>query len=223
MFGRKKMNEQMLTDITRGIHHAVNTTGTMIAQQYIMMLQQFFDTEEDGGIAAKMVKIQVDEKHDMLVPLIAMINPQGIALEKMRFEMSIQISESEMKRATHEVDNFNAGRTSFKVLLSPKTDDSSRRHTDIVDVVMEFTRTEPPEGIARLIEHYTNMIRPFETDGSDGGEPDSDGDHTDRGPAEATLFKSTSAPARSPRKLNIVKMNTKATGDMPDPSQDKKP
>lgn len=114
------MNAQMLTDITRGMHHAVNTTGTMISQQYVMLLQQFFGTQEDGSIAAKMVKVQMDEKHDILVPLIALVQPQGIALEKMRFEFSIKITESELKRATHEVDGLNAGRTAFKVFLSPR-------------------------------------------------------------------------------------------------------
>jgi len=71
------MNAQMLTDITRGMHHAVNTTGTMISQQYVMLLQQFFGTQEDGSIAAKMVKVQMDEKHDILVPLIPWCNPRG--------------------------------------------------------------------------------------------------------------------------------------------------
>ena len=78
MFGKEKMNAQMLTDITRGIHHAVNTTGTMISQQYVMQLQQFFDTQEDGSLAAKMVKVQVDEQHDMYVPLIALVQPHSL-------------------------------------------------------------------------------------------------------------------------------------------------
>lgn len=248
MFGRKKMNAQMLTDITRGIHHAVNTTGSMIAQQYIMMFQQFFDTDpDDGSISAKMVKVQVDEKHEMLVPLIAMVNPQGIALEKMRFELSIQVTESELKKATHEVDNLNASRTSFKVYLAPKSSDSIRRHTDIVDVEMAFTRCRPPEGIARLIEHYTNMIQPYERpkDAEPPPEPELSGDESGPSP-EGPMFAAaprfhekaddekaveeheatgTAPPSKSEklkqyvraqRKLNIVKMNTKATGDMKD-------
>lgn len=223
MFGRKQMNAQMLTDITRGIHHAVNTTGSMIAQQYIMMFQQFFDSDEDGTITAKMVKVQFDDKHDMLVPLIALVQPQGISLEKMRFELSIQISESELKRATHEVDNFNAGRTSFKVLLSPKSGDSERRHTDIVDVVMEFSRSEPPEGIARLIEHYTNMIRPYEGGPEDESGPDEGGEPSEGDEAPPGLFKSVAPRTKPTRQLNIVKMNTKATSAMPDSAEDKLP
>lgn len=238
MFGRKKMNAQMLTDITRGIHHAVNTTGTMISQQYIMLFQQFFDTQPDGSIAAKMVKLQVDEKHEMLVPLIALVHPQGIALDKMRFELSIQITESELKRATHEVDNLDAGRTAFKVYLSPKTGDSPRRHSDIIDVEMVFARTEPPEGIARLIEHYTNMIQPFEAaeepeENGPGSGPDTtpggasplahgaEGQETAPQEPDISLFTAVSpgllkaaAPSTSKRRLNIVPMNTRANAEL---------
>ena len=39
----KKMSTSMLTDITRGMHHAASTTAAMIAQQYIRIIDQFFD------------------------------------------------------------------------------------------------------------------------------------------------------------------------------------
>jgi hypothetical protein len=67
------------------------------------------------------------------VPLIALMQPQGIAPDKMRFDMSIQITDSELKKATHEVDGLNAARAAFKVNLSPKTSNGTRRRTDLVD------------------------------------------------------------------------------------------
>ena len=208
MFGRDKMNAQMLTDITRGIHHAVNTTGTMISQQYVMMLQQFFDSEEDGSISAKMVKLKVDEQHDMLVPLIALVQPQGIALDKMRFELSVKITETELKKATHEVDGINAERCAFKVNLSPSSSDSPRRRTDIVDVAMEFTRCEAPEGMHRLIEQYSAMIQPFK--------PKADESDIPRDPKSAPFGAAdNTASATHKNRPNIVKMNTHATGDLP--------
>ncbi len=202
MFGKDKMNSQMLTDITRGIHHAVNTTGQMISQQYVMQLQQFFDTQEDGSLAAKMVKVQVDDTHDMYVPLIALVPPQGIALDKMSFDLSVQITESELKRATHEVDGFNAKRVAFKVNLSPKTGETNRRRSDIVDVQMQFTRCDAPEGMHRLVEQYANMVQPFKREQSkanSGDGPQDKGAVTEATPAE--------------RKLNIVKFDTTHTGD----------
>ncbi|PLX49705.1 MAG: hypothetical protein C0613_06550 [Desulfobulbaceae bacterium] len=205
MFGKEKMNAQMLTDITRGIHHAVNTTGTMISQQYVLMLQQFFDTQEDGSIAAKMVKVEMDEKHDILVPLIALVQPQGIALNKMRFNFSIKITESELKRATHEVDGLNAGRSAFKVFLSPKSSSAGGRRSDIIDVEMEFSRCEAPEGMSRLIEQYANMVHPFKGDES-----------TDEARQEPLQAKDKAEHRTKKRSLNIVKMNTKANAEMKD-------
>lgn len=198
MFGRDKKNAQMLTDITRGIHHAVNSTGSMLSQQYIMLLQQFFDTNDDGSISAKMVKVQLDEQHDILVPLIALVQPQGIALGKMSFDLSIKIEESELKRATHEVDGMNLERSAFKVMVSPKTADSPRRHSDVVDISMEFIRCEAPEGISRLIEQYANMIQPLKFEGNTSVESDG--------------LLCSNNPLR--RKPNIVSMNTKATGNI---------
>ena len=199
----------MLTDITRGIHHAVNTTGTMISQQYVMMLQQFFDTQDDGSIAAKMIKVQVDEKHDMLVPLIALVQPQGIALDKMRFDMSIQITESELKKATHEVDGLNAARAAFKVNLSPKTSNGTRRRTDIVDVKMQFTRCEAPEGMHRLIEQYAAMVQPYKP-----AEDDEDIPQDPSSPTPSLLQASAPGNSKPKRRINIVKMNTSASSKL---------
>ncbi len=156
------MNVQKLTDITRGMHHAVSTTSAMLAQQYILMVNQFFDrdTDEKGEtiFKAKMATVEIDDKHQMKLPLVSLVAPKGIALEKMRIEMSVKMSEVEAKKATH-LDNSEAERTSFKVSLSPKSHGDGRRRSDIVDIVMEFQATDPPEGIMRIIDEYSNMIQ----------------------------------------------------------------
>lgn len=229
MFGKDKMNSQMLTDITRGIHHAVNTTGTMISQQYIMMLQQFFDTLEDGSIVAKMVKVQVDEQHDMMVPLVALVAPQGIALDKMRFELSVQITESELKRATHEVDGLNAERCAFKVNLSPKSSDSARRRSEIVDVEMQFTRSDAPEGMHRIIEQYANMIQPYKPRPEDeentvphppnqppeqsfASQPEASS--SQQGDSKDEELSASLPKAKYKRRPNVVSMNTKSSSKL---------
>lgn len=157
------MNVQKLTDITRGMHHAVSTTSAMLAQQYILMVDQFFDRETDETgetyFKAKMATVDIDDKHQMQLPLVSLVAPKGIALDKMRIEMSVQMTEAEAKKATTHMDNSEAERTSFKVSLSPKSHGESRRRSDVVDIVMEFQATEPPEGIMRIIDQYTHMIQ----------------------------------------------------------------
>ena len=165
---KKAMNTQKLTDITRGMHHAATTTSAMIAQQYIMMVDQFFDSLPDGSIRAKMVKIFVDDKNYMLVPLVSLVAPKGLTLDKMKVHMSVKITEAEAKLATSEYDNSEAERSSFTVSLSPRSKEGTRRRSDVVDIEMEFSAIEPPEGIMRLIEQYTNRVLPIPSE--EGGE-----------------------------------------------------
>lgn len=171
---RKAMNTQKLTDITRGMHHAASTTSAMIAQQYIMMVDQFFDSLPDGSIRAKTAKIFIDDKNYMMVPLVSLVAPKGLNLDKMRVQMSVQISEAEAKIATSEYDNSSAERTSFTVTLSPKSKSETRRRSDVVDIEMEFTAMDPPEGIMRLIEQYTTRVLPISSEkGKEASPPES--------------------------------------------------
>ncbi len=174
----KYMSEQQLTDITRGMHHAASTTAAMIAQQYIRIIDQFFDKRPDGTLEAKMVKIYITEKEYMMVPLISLVSPKGISLEKMRVEMSVRITETTLKEATDQVDNSNATRSSMKVQLAPKHKDNfGKRRDDLTEIEMIFTAGDPPEGIMRIIDDYTNLIKPL-SDKEAPGEPASATYHT---------------------------------------------
>lgn len=159
---------QMLTDITRGMHHAASTTAAMLAQQYLRVIDQFFDTEADGTMTAKMVKVWIDSDHYMMVPLISMVSPKGLALERLEVEMTVRIDEATVKKATDTADNSEATRSSFSVTMSPKSNVLGRR-SDMTDIKMVFTAGEPPEGFSRLIDEYTNQIQPRTSEnGKDG-------------------------------------------------------
>ena len=154
--------QQKLTDITRGLHHAASTTAAMLAQQYIHLIDQFFDREKDGTMTAKMVKVLIDQGHYMMVPLISLVSPKGLALERMEVEMSVKIDEATAKQATDNIDNSGATRSSFKVSMSPRVvTTDGRRSSELTDIKMIFTAGEPPEGISRIIEEYTNIVRPL--------------------------------------------------------------
>ncbi|MCP4545020.1 MAG: DUF2589 domain-containing protein [bacterium] len=158
------MSSIKLTDITRGMHHAASTTSAMISQQYMEMLNQFFDYDDDGHLHAKMVSVEVSNGHYIRVPLVALAAPKGIALEGMKIRMALRIDETESVKGTHEDDNSEATRGSFKVSVAPSSERSRKRKSDIVDIEMEFKATDPPEGVMRLIDSYTNMIMPERLD-----------------------------------------------------------
>lgn len=154
------MNQETLSALTRGIQHAASSTFNMLAQQYLGLLGQFFDEGPDKKLVAKMVYVRIDEAHSVTVPLIALVAPRGLALDKMRVSMSVRIDETELKQATSEADNLVADRTSMRVTVSPRTRDGARRPTDVTDLEMEFAAGEPPESIMRIIDTFANQIDP---------------------------------------------------------------
>jgi hypothetical protein len=157
------MTPQALTDVTRGMHHAALATSNMLANQYLYLLGQFFDEDESGQMRAKMVDVQIDDTHSMKVPLISMVAPKGIVMDKMKVAMSVRMEEADVKDATHDLDNSSATRASFKVQLSPRSDGGALgRQSDIIDIEMEFSAIDPPEGIMKVIDEYVNLITPYE-------------------------------------------------------------
>lgn len=154
-----------LTDITRGMQHAASTTTAMLAEQFLHLINQFFDKGKDGTLIAKMVRIQTSPGQEMLVPLISLVQPSAIVLKKLRLRMSVKIEDAELKMAQKDLmGNSEATRLSFKVSMAPQTGFLGRR-SDITDIEMVFEGTDAPEGIMRLIEEHTNAITPRKTEG----------------------------------------------------------
>ena len=102
-----------------------------------------------------------------MIPLITLVAPKGLTLDEMKVHMSVQISETKAKLATDLADDSSATRTSFNVVLSPKTNILGRK-SNITDIEMIFKAGDPPEGVMRIIEEYSNMIRPVKTEDMNG-------------------------------------------------------
>jgi hypothetical protein len=111
-----------------------------------------------------MTYVQIDDKHWVPVPLISLVAPKGLALERMKVSLSVRIEEWESKQATIDEDGSKADRLSFKVVMSPRTGEGQRRSSDVTDIDMEFCAGDPPEAIMRLIDSFTNLIDPKSID-----------------------------------------------------------
>ena len=156
----KPTTKHNLTDLTRGMQHAASTTTAMLGEQFIHLINQYFDKQEDGTLRAKMVQVELSPNHFVKVPLISLIQPSAIVLKKMRIRMSVRIEEAEIREAERALmGNSEASRLSFRVVMSPRTKGS--RKSEVTDIEMVFEGTDPPEGIMRLIEQHTNMIEPL--------------------------------------------------------------
>src|SRR5512142_2904776 len=158
------MGKDTLSALTRGSHHAAASTAVRLGQQYIQMLAQYFD-DRQGRLYAKMAYLQLTEQHTVAVPLIALVAPKGLALERMKVSLSVRIDETDLKQATVDGDTFEGDRVSMKVTVSPRTRDGDRRASDVTGIEMEFASGEPPEAIMRIIDSYAGLVDPKKFDG----------------------------------------------------------
>ncbi len=202
------MQHQKLTDITRGLQNAAAETNALVADQFIRILSQYFDHLEDGTLKAKMVRVQLDDRHYSLVPLVSLAAPSGLALDQMRVKLSIRLEDAEEERvnllrrdrAAGGDEEGDISRSQFRVSLSPRSKGKGKgRPSDHVEIELKFKSLETPKSIQRVIETYTNMIEPVvipvkdeapQPDDPEGGHDDGgndvEDDHGDDKPDDAT-------------------------------------
>lgn len=153
---------QRLSDITRGLQHAAQTTLSMVAEQFIQTMQQFFDPLDDGTLKAKTVRVQVDENSYVLVPLVTLVSPRSLLLDRMRVNLSVRLESADVAPATSDWDNApNLTRTSFRVATAPRGGSGEGRAGDTLDVELEFKAADAPESMMRVIDMFTNTVSPF--------------------------------------------------------------
>lgn len=163
------MERQKLTHITRGLQHAAAETNSLVSQQYIRVMSEYFDKLPDGSLKAKMVRVELDDEHYVMVPLVSLAAPTGLGLDRMRVELSIKLEEAEAERTRlfpWQRDHQGEGeddkiRSQFSVSLSPRSSKEGGRASDHVHIELEFRAIETPESIHRVIETYTNMMQPM--------------------------------------------------------------
>jgi len=163
----KPSTEQMLTDITRGLQHAVSVTHEAAVQQYLSLIERFFDKDSAGKLHAKMAIIQMDEQHHMNVPLIALAQTGGLSLEQMQVKLAVKLTKQETKSLANNLnDTFQQTRSSFAVSVQANGNDNDHKSKNkkCMDIELTFKSCEPPEGVSVIIEEYTKLIQPIKSD-----------------------------------------------------------
>jgi hypothetical protein len=158
------MTASDLCDITRGLQEAAAATNNLIAQQYIKLFDQFFDYDPDDlgtPMKAKMVEVALDAQHSMRIPLVSLVAPRGLALERMQVDLSVRIQATELATASHTLENGEIQSERFFVTVGSDKRSEQGRDPNEIQISMQFQACEPPEAINRLIEEYTNLISPY--------------------------------------------------------------
>jgi hypothetical protein len=166
-----------LSDLVRGMQHVVNGAAELLAQHYTQQLERYF--AEDGNPYLKRIKFP-DGSTVMDVPLVALVPPSGLGLEKMSMRLSVRVDQTKVKRKQVEGSQTPHDRASLRVSLGSQEGDG--RKGSMIDIEMEFKAGEPPEAAQRIIEELTKQMVPIQ------------GDH-DEEPAELPPTSSSSASA----------------------------
>lgn len=170
-----KTNPVRLTDITRGLYHAASSTYSMVAKQYENLLDHYFSKDHDGAFIAKTIEVQLPDESTVSLPLISLVTPKGLMLEKVDFDFSVKVDPTtliEVKDGLSQVNLFKTDpgdshltRSAFQVEMAarPSKEDSEEeaRKPGIMDVSMKFRAIEPPEGLMRLIDKFTSSVTPI--------------------------------------------------------------
>ncbi len=152
----KPPSANTLPDFVRGIQHAVNTATLMFEQNAEAFLDRHL--KDDGSPETQTVKIP-NSKYVLVVPTMTTSRPPDMILEEMEVRMVVRIDKTEVKHG-HPHGDPDVTRCSFSVSLAAgKPGDKSSNE---IDLVMKFKRGDPPEGVARVLEHFMNAITPVE-------------------------------------------------------------
>ncbi|WP_437214676.1 DUF2589 domain-containing protein [Pectobacterium sp. LFLA-215] len=147
-----------LADIARGMQHAATAANQFIAHQYQKTLDPFFERGADGVLTPKTVSIQLDSRHHVELPLVALSTPRGLMLEKMKVQMTVRTDAVSKDEIASPLNDYNI--SNFHVSMSPSGKNKKGRNSQHVDIEMQFTALEPPESLMRLIDDYTNLVLP---------------------------------------------------------------
>lgn len=161
-----------LTDITRGLYHAASSSFSMVANQYITLISQYFDEDANGTYVPKTVEVQLPDESKMSIPLVSLVAPKGLVLDKVNFDFAVIADPSELAQATTDLNRIqDVTRSSFKVEMAAHERDakgvSKKLRNGQVDISMQFQAIDPPEGLMRVFDKFASLVTPLKPSASD--------------------------------------------------------
>lgn len=154
-FWKKKETSQTFADIIRGMQYAVNTAHEMLERYHVTILNKYFDAE--GHPEKKEVWLNSEKKLE--IPLVTLINQSSLSIEEMEISFKAKIDGVIVKsvKASETGKDIDIDRTAFEMNFTP-----SARDGNTVDVHIKFKSTQPPEGVARIVDEYNKILEPME-------------------------------------------------------------
>jgi len=151
----KKSNKHSISDLIKGIQHAADSARKITIHNHIELMDKFFDVAPDGSFHAKMVDVSLSQGDSkLLVPLITLIPPSSMRLEKLNIKMKVNGIGKPKNTDLKSIDGHNTSRTHFNI--SSGTSDKK----NVIDIDATFGSSELPEALMKIIDKFTESIKP---------------------------------------------------------------
>jgi hypothetical protein len=156
---------QLLTDITKGLQYAASSTHKMCVQHHLSMLGQFFDDDDEGNLLPKIVKLDLGPDHKLNVPMISLMSPTSLTLDKMKVSLAVELENNSTDSLNESIGGLNSSETgsSFKVRINTSKEKNDPNAKEM-KIELTFKSIAPPEGLQRIIEEYSQLIQPLSKD-----------------------------------------------------------
>jgi hypothetical protein len=149
-----------LGEVVRGIQHVVNSATELVSQHFTEQLERYFT--EDGQAITKRI-ILPDNKSAMDVPLVALVPPSGLRLDKAKISLAVRVERVKVKKRQLEGSQTPHDRASFRVNIA-NPDEKAPKGAGLINFEMEFSAGDPPEASMRIVEAFCNGIVPKKID-----------------------------------------------------------
>lgn len=147
----KHKERYALSDILKGLHHAVNSAQEMLQAQQVQSLKRFWQ-ETDGSPVCQKVKIG-DKK--IGVPLVSLVSHNRLEMEEVEVTFKARIADVE----PHSIVNRLNGKNSVTYAgLQVELNDLKATDSDMIDITVRFKLKEDSEETNRLARDYNKQI-----------------------------------------------------------------
>jgi hypothetical protein len=195
--------KQTFADVTRGFTHCVNQAQELVERHYLQIMDRYFDDEPEDRHGnkkqrPKLLSFKIAKDYVVHVPMVCLIPPSGLTIDELEVEMAMRINKHQLKKASAQehAHKDHITRSSFEVDFAPMHGPETGGSQNMMKVKMKFKAKEPPEGVSRVIDAYTNTVIPMRNGDTPpevgrvvGMDTDPDGDGSEENFAEETKIK----------------------------------
>ncbi len=166
--GKGSDNDQTISDIIRGMQHAVNTAQEILQDNQFRLMEKYFN--KDGSPIMRFVVLPDGRKID--IPAITLVPSNLLAIKELEMDFSVKVASTLVKSFDEkmaddseidaEVKTKKTKRSSFSAFFRGSRDkdkEKDGKDPDLINIRMKFASIDEPEASARIREMLYNRIQ----------------------------------------------------------------